>query len=74
MRIVEGCNSYGICCDAEKVGDQNNKMSRVFHAAGIRTPRTDVILFAFARKGGARKQRGFEEIHSLLYLAELLCH
>ena len=29
MRIVEECNSYGICCDAEKVGDQNNKMSRV---------------------------------------------
>ena len=38
MRIVEGCNSYGICCDAEKVGDQNNKMSRVWQRGGIRTP------------------------------------
>ena len=49
MRIVEGCNSYGICCDAEKV-------------------------FAFARKGRRIRQQGFEEIYSLLYLAELLCH
>ncbi len=25
MRIVEGCNSYGICCDAEKGGRQEQQ-------------------------------------------------
>lgn len=53
MRIVEGCNSYGICCDAEKVGDQNNKMSHVLQRGGDSNPENRCNLVRIRPKRAA---------------------
>ena len=62
MRIVEGCNSYGICCDAEKVGDQNNKMSRVWQRGGDSNPENRCNLVRIRPKGAAQPAARNEEI------------
>ena len=53
MRIVEGCNSYGICCDAEKVDDQNNEMSHVWQRGGDSNPENRCNPVCIRPKGAA---------------------
>ena len=62
MRIVEGCNSYGICCDAEKVGDQNNKMSRVWQRGGDSNPENRCNLVRIRPKRAARQQQEIKKL------------
>ena len=70
MSIVEGCNSYGICCDAEKVDDQNNEMSHVWQRGGDSNPLNRCNLVCIRPKRAAHPTARNKEI---MYRALTVC-